>query len=345
MHTEFRMSLVAASFQAPAEAAIDPLCRFGQSHAHVPEVQAERGVHRCTLALRHVGAREVAIRWELCGPVDAPLLLVAGGISATRHVLANETDGSDGWWQAQAGFLRRHRVLAIDWLGDGDGLDAPIDSLDQANAIAAVLDTLGVAKLRAFVGASYGAMVGLQFAACHPQRLAALVAISGAHRPHPWASALRSVQRKIVELGELQCDDGHGLALARQLAMLSYRTPKEFAERFDAPVALDGAHAVCPAESYLEACGQRALVRFNATAYRRLSESIDLHRIEPEAVRVPLSVVAIDSDLLVPREDLSELAVRAPDAWLQVIASRYGHDAFLKETAAIAAALTAALDA
>ena len=56
-------------------------------------------------------------------------------------------------------------------------------------------------------------------------------------------------------------------------------------------------------------------------------------------------VVAIDSDLLVPREDLSELAVRAPDAWLQVIASRYGHDAFLKETAAITAALTAALDA
>ena len=337
------MSLVAASFQASSESAIDPACRLGEAPLH--ETVAERGVLRCTLALRHAGVRDVAIRWELCGPAHAPLLIVAGGISATRHVAANEADASEGWWQSQASFLRRHRVLAIDWLCDGDGLDAPIDSADQADAIAAVLDALHLSKARAFVGASYGAMVGLQFAARHPRRLESLVAISGAHRPHPWASALRSVQRKIVELGELQCDDGHGLALARQLAMLSYRTPKEFAERFNAPVALEGERAVCPAESYLEACGQRALTRFDATAYRRLSESIDLHRVEPEAVCVPLSVIAIDSDQLVPREDLAELSVRAPDAWLQVIASRYGHDAFLKETAAIAAALTAALDA
>lgn len=336
------MSLVAASFQASSEAAIDISCRFGQSPAH--ESTAERGVHRCRLSLKHAGERDVAIRWELSGSPYAPLLVVAGGISATRHVAANELDTNEGWWQAQACFLRRHRVLSIDWLGDGDGLDAPIDSADQAGAIAAVLDALHLPTVRAFIGASYGAMVGLQFAARYEHKLAALVVISGAHRPHPWASALRSVQRKIVELGELQCDDGHGLALARQLAMLSYRTPKEFADRFAEPVAIEGARAVCPAESYLEACGQRALARFDATAYRRLSESIDLHRVEPEAVRVPLSVVAIDSDQLVPREDLAELSVRAPDAWLQVIASRYGHDAFLKETAAIAAALNAALD-
>ena len=343
MHREFHMSLVAASFQAPAESAADPFCRFSQAPAHEPS--ADRGVLRCTLALRHAGLRDVAIRWEISGPVHAPLLIVAGGISATRHVSANEIDTTDGWWQGQASFLRRHRVFAIDGLCDGDGLDAPIDSADQADAIAAVLEALHLPKARAFVGASYGAMVGLQFAARHPDRLQALVAISGAHRAHPWSSALRSVQRKIVELGELQCDDGQGLALARQLAMLSYRTPKEFSERFNEPVAVEGERAVCPAESYLEACGQRALTRFDATAYRRLSESIDLHRVEPEAVRVPLSVIAIDSDQLVPREDLAELSVRAPDAWLQVIASRYGHDAFLKETAAIAAALTAALDA
>ena len=305
---------------------------------------AERGEHTCTLALRHAGRRPVLVRWELCGPADAPLLVVAGGISATRHVIANDCDAEAGWWQAQSDVLSRYRVLAIDWLGDGDGLDVPLDSADQADAIAAVLDALHLSKLHAYVGASYGAMVGLQFAARHPRRLGSLVAISGAHRAHPWSSALRSVQRKIVALGTAN-DDAGGLALARQLAMLSYRTPKEFAERFAAPVAVREDRAECPAEAYLEACGARALTRFDAVAYRRLSESIDLHRVEPEAVRVPLSVIAIDSDLLVPREDLAELAVRAPDAWLQVIASRYGHDAFLKETTAIAAALHAALDA
>lgn len=343
MHREFRMSLVAASFQATAESALDPACRFGQSAAREP--LSEQGVHRCVLVLKHAGPREVAIRWELSGPAHAPLLVVAGGISATRHVAANDMDAGDGWWQTQASFLRRHRVLAIDWLGDGDGIDAPIDSADQADAIAVALDVLGLRTARAFVGASYGAMVGLQFAARHPHKLGALIAISGAHRPHPWASALRSVQRKIVDLGGLQGDEDRGLALARQLAMLSYRTPAEFAERFAGPVPLQGARAACPAESYLEACGQRALSRFDAAGYQRLSESIDLHWVEPESIRVPLSVIAIDSDQLVPREDLAELAVRAPDAWLQIISSRYGHDAFLKETAAISAALNDALDA
>ena len=337
------MSLVAASLHVASESAHGPACRF--TEAHVTEPLAERGVHHCSLSLMHAGQRQVAIRWELCGPVNAPLLIVAGGISATRHVLGNDVDSSEGWWQAQAHFLRRYRVLAIDWLGDGDGIDAPIDSCDQATAIAAVLDALGIAKVRAFVGASYGAMVGLQFAATYSHRLCAVVAISGAHRSHPWSSALRSIQRKIVELGSLQCAEGHGLALARQLAMLSYRTPKEFSSRFTDPVALEGNRAVCPAESYLEACGQRACARFDATSYRRLSESIDLHSIEPESIRVPLSVIAIDSDQLVPSEDLAELAVRAPDAWLHVISSHYGHDAFLKETSAIGAALNDALDA
>lgn len=328
------MSLVATSFESTADG---ELCRFGSAHA--ASSSSQRGTHRRRLPLKHAGPCDVPIHWELSGPEHAPLLIVAGGISSHRHVIANELDATLGWWQAQAGVFGRYRVLAINWLGDGDGLDAAIDSADQADALAAVLQALALPKAHAFVGASYGAMVGQQFAARHADKLAALVVISGAHRPHPWASALRSIQRKVIELG----DDGAGLALARQLAMLSYRTPQEFAERFAAPVLLDGARAICPAEDYLESCGERILQRFDPASYVRLSQSIDLHRIEPESLRVPLSVIAIDSDLLVPSEDLAELAVRAPDAWLQVIASRYGHDAFLKEIAAITTALEAAL--
>jgi homoserine acetyltransferase len=61
-----------------------------------------------------------------------------------------------------------------------------------------------------------------------------LVLASGAHRPHPYAAAWRALQRRAVALGQLQCGEDHGLALARQFAMLSYRTPEEFGERFDA---------------------------------------------------------------------------------------------------------------
>ena len=303
---------------------------------------AFRGELRIRLDCRHAGPRHVQVRWALCGADDAPLLVVAGGISAHRHVIAHAGDARPGWWQSQAGVLGRHRVLAIDWIGDRDGFDAPIDSADQADAIAAVMAALSLPVARAFIGASYGAMVGLQFAARHPGRLRSLVAISGAHRPHPWASALRSIQRQVIALG---AESDAGVALARQLAMLSYRTPQEFAERFDAPVVVRDGVAHCAADDYLAHCGRLGAARFDAASYLRLSESIDLHRVEPETLRVPVGVVAVEGDVLVPPDLLAELSVRAPDAWLQTIPSRYGHDAFLKETTAISAALTAALEA
>ena len=114
-------------------------------------------------------------------------------------------------------------------------LDAVIDTADQADAAAVLLDTLGIARLQALVGYSYGAAVALQFAARHPGRLERLVAVSGAHRAHPSAAAWRALQRKAVALGELQCAGDQGLALARQFAMLGYRSGDGFAARFDGP--------------------------------------------------------------------------------------------------------------
>ncbi len=312
----------------------------------LPAPHAARGFLDVSLDLRHAGRRELSIAWEAVGAADAPVVFVAGGISATRHAIASAAFPDAGWWQAQAGVLdpQQVRIVAIDWIGADGSLDAPIDSADQADAIAAVLDVLGIATLDAFVGCSYGAMVGLQFAARYPARLRHLVAISGTHRPHPYASAWRGLQRKIVALGQLQCDETHGLSLARQLAMLSYRTPEEFGERFNADVAIEGGRARCAAEDYLEACGSRFVERFNATAYVRLSESIDLHRVDTTNIQAPTTIVAIAEDRLIPIEDAYALIehIRA-DTRLRLLHSRYGHDAFLKEKEAITTVLHEAL--
>lgn len=314
-----------------------------------PATLALRGTHEIALALRHAGTRRVRIAWELQGAVDAPLLIVQGGISAHRHVAANARFTEPGWWAEQCGETRaldttRYRVLAIDWLGADGTLDCCIDPSDQADAIAAVLDGLGIGRAFAYVGASYGAMVGLQFAARHPARLGRLIAISGAHRSHPQTTALRVIQRRIVALGRSEAGTRDALALARALAVIGYRSAEEFDSRFDAEPATDADGARFAVEDYFDAIGPRFVARFSPTAYTRLSESIDLQRIDPAHVRVPTDLVAVVQDQIVPRADLDTLArgLGAP-CRLHRIDSLYGHDAFLKEPVAIERLLRDAL--
>lgn len=319
--------------------------------ADAPDLRecAGRDAFSIELCLRHAGPRRVTLRYEWQGPEDAPLVVVAGGISADRHVGACARYPEPGWWPQQAGEGRaldtsRLRLLAIDWLGADGSLDAAIDSADQADAIAAVLDRIGQRRVAAFVGCSYGAMVGLQFAARHGRRLDALVAISGGAGAHPYASAWRALQRRILALGRSEAGTREALSLARQLALLSYRTPEEFAERFAAPATLVDGRARVAAEDWLQARGAHYVARTAPTAFARLSESIDLHALDPATVPVPTVLVAVEEDRLVPRADLVALAERLPRARrLHLLRSRYGHDAFLTEHAAIDAILRDAL--
>lgn len=325
----------------PAPVQACPRCEAG--------ARAVRGQLDLVLPLRHAGARAVHIAYEAVGPADAPAVFVAGGISAHRHVAANAAFPENGWANDLVGAGRtldpaRCRIVAFDYVGADGRLDAPIDTADQADAVAALLDALRIDVLRAFVGYSYGALVGLQFAIRHPRRLRKLVAVSGAHRAHPYAAAWRALQRKAVALGQLQCADVQGLSLARQFAMLSYRTPEEFEERFDAAPEVVNGRVRVAAEDYLDAAGAQFVARTPVTAWLRLSESIDLHRIDPAQVRVPTLVVAVEGDRLVPLSDSVALVEGlGTPGQLRVLRSSYGHDAFLKETDRIDGILAGAL--
>jgi len=294
------------------------------------------------------GAVTVTLRYFWHGCAGAPTVIVQGGISASRDVCS--VGSTTGWWDDLVGSgravdLERCRVLSIDWLAasDLDGASA-ISSGDQADALAALLDALGIAQAQAFVGASYGAMVGLAFAARHPQRVGRVVAISGAHRAHPLATALRAIQREIVRRGIDRGDVAGALGLARQLAMTTYRGAEEFAERFDAAPEFRDGRFHFPVEDYLVAAGRKFVARFDAQRYLSLSESIDLHRVEAADVRVPCDIVAVSSDRLVPSADLRALADGlGAAARYHEIDSCYGHDAFLKETGRVSALVAAAL--
>ncbi len=320
--------------------------------AYVPSAEVvsdRRGELDLRLDLRHAGIRTVTLRYELLGEAGLPVVIVAGGISAHRHVVASAIFPENGWANALAQPGRALdplgcRLLAIDYVGADGTLDVPLETSDQADAIVQLLDALKIEKLHAFVGYSYGALVGLQLAARHPARLRKLIAVSGTHRAHPYASAWRALQRKAVALGQLQCADAQGLSLARQFAMLSYRTPEEFNERFDSAPEIINGRVRCAAEDYLDAAGAQYVARTPVNAYLRLSESIDLHRLDPALVGVPTTVVAVEGDRLVPLAD-SVALVEGLGTYgqLRVLRSPYGHDAFLKETDRIDNILVAAL--
>jgi homoserine O-acetyltransferase len=311
------------------------------------------------LALHHGGALEgVQVAWRLEGAAQGPVVVALGGISAHRRIYCLD-DRRQGWWPELAGpglplDASRFRLLGFDFLGGsgettgpptGGAALPPISSYDQAALLAALCRHLGIGRLRAIVGASYGGMVALAFAERHPDRVERLLVISAAHRTNPLSTAWRSVEREAVRFGIARGDGPGGLRLARALAMATYRTRAEFEQRFAGEPQAEDGRMVFPVERYLFARGDDYARRYSPGAFLCLSESIDLHRIEPEAVRTPTTLVGVTEDQLVTIDDIRECAGRlGGPRRLYEFHSLYGHDAFLKERQQLAPAFAWALD-
>ncbi len=284
------------------------------------------------------------IAFRLIGPKDAPLVAVLGGISAHRGVC-----GKDGWWPELVGpghgiDTTRYRVLGIDYLG-GRGASScpetgqkfpPLSSYDQAQALCCIVEHLGIGSLHAIVGASYGGMVALCFAERHAARVGRIVVLSAADKSQVLSTAWRSVQRQIVREAIARGDGPAGLKLARALAMATYRSAVEFELRFGAAPVREGDGFRFPIEDYLFARGDDYVQKYRAETFLSLSESIDLHHMDATLVRTPATLIAVREDQLVPFNDMQGLAARlnGPRQLIE-INSIFGHDAFLKEGAAL----------
>jgi homoserine O-acetyltransferase len=295
---------------------------------------------------------EPCVAYRIVGPRDAPVVAVLGGISAHRHLV-----GPDGWWPAMVGAglgvdTTRFRVLGIDYLGGLGGSSTPyggapfppISSVDQAAVLHRVVQHLGLTSLHAIVGASYGGMVALSFAARHPSQVQRIVILSAADRAQVLSTAWRSVQRQIVREAIARGDGAAGLKLARALAMATYRSQTEFAMRFGGAAVRNADRFRFPVEGYLFARGDDYVQKYRAESFLCLSESIDLHDVDPAEVSTPTTLIAVHEDQLVPFNDMQSLAARlAGPSRLIEINSIFGHDAFLKESAVLNPILNNAL--
>lgn len=208
-----------------------------------------------------------------------------------------------------------------------------------------LLDALGVQGVEMAIGGSLGGMQALEFSIMDLRvRSAVLIGMGKAHSP--WAVGISHTQRQAIysdpnwKGGYYSKDKppAKGLALARMIAMNSYRSPSDFQTKFGRRLQEGGSQF--EVESYLNYQGQKIVNRFDAVSYVRLTQAMDSHDVARNrnsyneilgGVRVPVLVIGIDSDMLYPRSEQQELAELLPLGTYAEIKSKYGHDAFLIE--------------
>lgn len=208
-----------------------------------------------------------------------------------------------------------------------------------------LLDELNIRGIDFVIGGSMGGMLALEFCIMDNRPGAAiLLATSKAHSP--WAIGISHSQRQAI-YNDPRWNDGFytegnfpsaGLALARIIAMNSYRSPSDFKSKFGRELQ-HGEGRFC-VESYLDYQGGKLAGRFDAVSYVRLTQAMDSHDVSRNrggfsdilrGVHIPVLVAGIDTDMLYPVYEQKELAHLLPRGSYAGIRSPHGHDAFLIE--------------
>lgn len=214
-----------------------------------------------------------------------------------------------------------------------------------------LLDQLGVQRVTLAIGASMGGMHVLEWAyeGSFVERICP-IAVGGRHSA--WCIGWGAAQRQAITAdpkwngGRYAPDDppAAGLAAARMMAMISYRSQPSFQRRFGRETMTDATggdgadRSQLAVESYLRYQGEKLVGRFDANCYVHLTRQMDSHDVSRGrgeypavlgAIEQPTLVIGVDSDVLYPLDEQRELAEHIPDARLEVIRSDDGHDAFL----------------
>ena len=224
--------------------------------------------------------------------------------------------------------------------GRAYGSDFPLVTVrDQARAQWRLADALGIERLVLVTGGSLGGMVALEVALERPGAVDRVLPIAAPAAIRPLAVAWNHIQLRMVDdLGE------EGMALARQLAMTTYRSEADFDLRFAGRVEPDGTASIV---SYLEYQGRKLVERFDPDTYRALVRAMDTHDIGRgrggvEAALASLATggtritgLGIQDDILYGPAQVQALldaaAAAAMDATYRQLRSTKGHDAFLVE--------------
>jgi len=242
---------------------------------------------------------------------------------------------------------------------------------DQVTAQSRLADQVGIDRWAAVIGGSMGGMHALEWAIMEPERVERLAVLSSPPVTTADQLALNFVQLETVRMDpnfaggeyyDAPLGEGphRGLALARRMALLNYRSPIELNQRFQrswqsgvSPLGRGGRFAV---QSYLDFHGNKFTRRFDANSYITVVEAMNSHDIGRDrggveealhTVTARSLVLGIDSDRLFPVDGQQRIARSLPnliDDEAVVLSSDFGHDGFLIETDEVGLHLRRLLD-
>ena len=333
-----------------------------------------------------VGAtlEHVELAYETYGELNAAgdnAVYVCHALTGSAHAAFYNSpeDKVAGWWDGLIGPGKaldpdRYFIVCANLLGSCYGSTGPssvnpktgrpygmdfpaVTTRDMAKSQRRLLEKLGVKRLRLVIGGSLGGMLTWQWLVDYPEFVEAAMPIAGTVQGSPWMIGLNEVARQAI-FNDPAWQGGNyegkgpeaGLALARMIAMITYRSDRQFWQRFardrvhpepEQELAFDNWFQV---ESYLHYQGQKLVRRFDARTYVYLTEAMDLHDVARgygslddalARIQSDVLVVGIDSDMLYFPHELQDTVQRLRHLGKKVdyaeIHSIYGHDAFLIE--------------
>lgn len=326
----------------------------------------------------------VTVAYETYGELNAEgtnAILVCHALTGSAHAAGYSSNDptSVGWWNTFIGEGKpldttKYFVICSNFLGSCYGTtgsnsvnphtEKPYGLLfpqmtvrDMVRVQKSLIVYLGVKKLKTVIGGSLGGMQVLEWPLLFPELVESVIPIATSARHSAWSIGLNDIARQAI-MNDPDWRNGNyyeygqphkGLSLARQIAMVSYRSEKEFEQRFgrerQKKNGIPATYHFEPnnlfqVESYLRYQGKKLVDRFDANTYIYISKAMDLHDITIgrgtldevlRSISIPTLNVGIDSDILYPVREQKEIAQRIPHSTYREINSPYGHDAFLIE--------------
>jgi homoserine O-acetyltransferase len=324
---------------------------------------------------------EVTLAYETWGTLNADAsnaVLIEHALTGDTHVTRGAGE-EPGWWEQLAGpgapvDTDKYFVVSINILGGCYGSTGPstpapdgrpwgsrfplVTLRDSTAAEARLADALGISSWYAVLGGSLGGARALEWAVSYPDRVRRCAVISvGASSTAEQIAFAQAQTLAIRQDPNFNGGDYYGgpepdagLALARRIAHITYRSAAELDGRFgrkaqaaEAPLeagslAGRGRYQV---ESYLDHQGNKLVRRFDANSYIAITEALMSHDVSrgrgslEQAVALATAeffVAAVDSDRLYFPAQSRELAGALPgEVPVHLIEAPIGHDGFLTE--------------